>query len=222
VASTLVRPYINALRDTAIASCVVREKNQYRLFFSGGAALYVTFIGNKVAGLMPIDLTNPVTAVCSNEAANGVEEIYFGSTNGFVYQMEKGTSHDGEALAWSASLAYNHFGSPLQIKQYRKLRVEASGEGYAEFSLSYNVGYGTTDLPQGVSTQVTTNLTSTVWDSFVWDQFYWDGQALVPAEADLDGTAENISLVFAGSSDEFDPITLNGAIVSFTARRLLR
>jgi hypothetical protein len=222
VISDDVRPYLSALKDTAIASCVVRDKNQYRLFFSGGAALYVTFIGSKVAGLMPISLSHSVNCVCSQEAATGAEEIFFGSTDGFVYQMEKGTSHDGDALAWSASLAFNHFGSPLQLKQFRKVTVEASGEGYCVFSLSYNVGYATVDLPQGVSTEVATTLTSAVWDSFVWDQFYWDGQSLVPAETTLDGTAENISLVFAGSSDEYEPITLNGAIISFSPRRLTR
>lgn len=220
--SSDIRPYINSLRNTAIASCVVREKDQYRLFFSGGAAVYVTFIGNRVAGLMPISLSHPPTCVCSQEAATGVEEIYFGSSNGYVYQMEKGTSHDGDALAWSATLAFNHFGSPLQLKQYRKVSVEASGEGYCVFSLSYNVGYATAELDQGVSAEITTTLNATVWDSFVWDQFYWDGQSLVPAEAHLDGTAENISLVFAGQSDEYEPITLNGAIVSYTPRRLTR
>jgi hypothetical protein len=171
---------------------------------------------------MPVTLPNPVTAVCSLEANSGIEEIYFGSTNGMVYQMEKGTSHDGDPLSWSATLAYNHFGSPLMLKQFRKLSVEASGEGYAVFSMAYNVGFGTTDLPQGVSTEITTTLTSAVWDSFTWDQFYWDGQALVPAQTTLDGTAENISVVFAGSSDEYEPITLNGAIVSYTPRRLTR
>jgi hypothetical protein len=222
VVSDKVRPYINLYKDNASASCVVRDKNQYRLFFSGGTALYVTFVGSKVAGLMPITLTHPVVAICSQEAASGIEEIYFGSSNGMVYQMEKGTSHDGDALSWSATLAYNHFGSPLQLKQFRKLSVEASGEGYAVFSMSYNVGYGTTDLPQGISTEVTTTLTTAMWDSFIWDQFYWDGSALVPAQTTLDGTAENISLIFAGSSDEHEPITLNGAIVNFTPRRLTR
>jgi hypothetical protein len=220
--SAPVRPYVNALRSSAVASCAVREKNQYRLFFSGGDALYVTFIGGKVAGLMPVTLTDAVTCICSLEAADGVEEIFFGSDNGMVYQMEKGTSHDGEALAWSAELAYNHFGSPLQLKQFRKAVVEVSGEGYCVFSMAANIAYGSTNVPQGATSTITTSLNPAVWDSFTWDAFFWDGVTLTPSEADLDGTAENISLIFSGNSDEFSPITLNGAIVSFTPRRLLR
>lgn len=220
--SDRVRPFIQALRSTANASCVVREKNQYRLFFSGGDALYVTFIGGKLAGCMPISLTNAVTCICSLEGSDGVEEIYFGSTNGMVYQMDKGTSHDGSAIDWSAELAYNHFGSPRQLKQFRKAVVEVSGSGYHVFTMSYQLGYGTTDLPSPADTSVTTNLDDANWDDGNWDSMFWDGQTLTPSESDLDGVAENISLIFSGSSDEFQPITLNGAICDFAARRQLR
>lgn len=220
--SALVRPYVKALRDSAIASCVVREKNQYRLFFSGGAALYVSFSGNKVAGLMPVSMEHPVSCICSLEAADGQEEIFFGSTDGYVYQMDKGTSMDGGDIAYSGQLTFNHFGGPRQLKQYRKAVLEVSGEGYAEFSLGYTLGYGTTDLPQGDAVDITTALSATTWDSFTWDQFFWDGITLLPAQADLDGTAENISLAFSGSSDEFDPITFNGAVIDYTPRRQLR
>jgi hypothetical protein len=220
--SDRVRSFVQALRSTAIASCIVREKNQYRLFFSGGDALYTTFIGGKVAGLMPISLPNPVACVCSLEGSDGIEEVYFGSTNGMVYQMEKGTSHDGEAITWSAELAYNHFGSPRQLKQFRKVVAEVAGNAYHVFSISYSLGYGSTELPEVAATSVTPSLSGTNWDSGNWDTVYWDGLTLTPSESDLDGVAENISLIFSGSSDEFEPITLNGAIVDYTTRRPLR
>jgi hypothetical protein len=107
----------------------------------------------------------------------------------------------------------------MQLKTFLKAVLEVSGTGYAEFTMAFNVGYGTTELPQAVTTSVTSNLSATEWDDFTWDQFYWDGQTLTPSEADLDGTAENIALAFSGSSDAFDPITLNGAIVSYRPRR---
>lgn len=220
--SALMDPYINALRSSAIASCVVREKGQYRLFFSGGAALYITFIEGKLAGMMPITLEDNPTCACSLESSTGEEVIYFGADNGMVYQMEKGTSYDGDAINANVELAFNHFGSPRQLKQFRKAVAEVSGSGYCEFSMSSQIGYGSTLIPQGRTDTVTNELSATNWDSFVWDQFFWDGRTLLPSEAHLDGTAENISLVFASNSDEFEPFTLNGAIVDFTPRRALR
>lgn len=220
--SANVRPFIESVRATAIASCVVREKNQYRIFFSGGAALYVTFAGNKVAGLMPMSLSHPVACICSMEAGTGQEEIFFGSTDGYVYQMERGTSQDGDPIDWYAELAYNHFGSPRQLKTWRKAVVEVSGEGYASFFIGYSMAFGSIDIPQGDATAILAPLSVSRWDDFTWDEFFWDGQSLMPAERDLDGTSENVSLVFSGSSDEYQSMTLNGAIVDFTSRRALR
>jgi hypothetical protein len=220
--SALMEPYLNALRSSAIASCVVREKGQYRLFFSAGGALFVTFIKGKLAGMMPIALQHNPTCACSLESSSGEEEIFFGADNGFVYQMERGTSFDGDAINANAELAFNHFGSPRQLKQFRKVVVEVSGEGYCAFSVSSQIGYGSTLIPQGRTTDVTNSLSATVWDAFVWDEFFWDGQTLQPSEADLDGTAENISLVFSSNSDEYESFTLNGAMCDFTPRRALR
>lgn len=220
--SEKINPYLKDLRDTSIASCVVREKNQYRLFFSGGDAIYMTFQGAKVAALMPITLTHPVTCICSQEDGSGVEAIYFGSTDGMVYQAEKGTSFDGGDIDHAIEIAYHHLGSPRQIKHFHKAVVEVSGSTYCGFSVGYSLGYGSTEIPQPSNTSVTSNLAAASWDSFVWDSFFWDGQTLIPSEVDLDGDAENISLVFAGASDEYDSFTLNGAVISYSNRRGLR
>lgn len=220
--SSRVNKYLKSIRETAQASCVVREKNQYRLFSAEGAGLYVTFIGNKLAGLMPVTLPDSVECICSQEANSGVEEVYFGSDNGFVYQMEKGTSFDGEPIQWSFELAYNNFGSPRQIKTFRKAAIEITGESYCEFNASYVVSYGTASEPQGSAVAVVTTLGQSAWDVVSWDQFFWDGQTLIPAEMELDGDAENISLTFAGNSDEFASFTLAGAMLSYTPRRTMR
>ena len=220
--SRKVDPTLRDLIDSANASCTVREKNQYRLFFSGGSALYVTFEGTKLSGIMPVSLTNPVTCIASQENTGGVEEIYFGSTNGMVYQMERGTSFDGEVIDWNLQLSYNHFGSPRTLKQYKKAVLEISGSTYCEFDFSYLLGYGSTELSQPGTETITNNLSSSFWDSFVWDNFFWDGQNLLPSEIDIDGTAENVSLVFSGSSDEFDSFTMNGVSIDYIPRRRLR
>lgn len=220
--SRKVDPTLRDLMDTAIASCIVRDKNQYRLFFSGGDALYATFDGNKLSGMMPVSLTNPVTCICSQEAANGVEQIYFGSTNGMVYQMDVGTSFDGEAIDWNLQLSYNHFGNPRLLKQYRKAAIEIFGSSYCEFDFSYSLAYSSTEVSQPGTTTTTNNLSASYWDNFYWDNFYWDGRNLLPSEVDMDGIGENVSLIFSGSSDEFDTFTLGGASIVFTPRRMLR
>lgn len=222
IVSQGITPYLDDLIDSASASCVCRKKNQYRLFFEGGGGVYMTFKDAKINGMTTIDLTDEVTCISSMEGASGKEEIYFGSDNGMVYQMDIGTSFDGAAIAWSMELAYNHLGSPRQLKTYRTASTEVTGSGYAEFSFGYSIGYGSTEYASPTNVSNATNLSGTNWDSFTWDQFFWDGRTLSPSDCDITGTAENISLIFAGSSDEFEPFVLAGEILHYTMRRLLR
>jgi hypothetical protein len=99
----------------------------------------MTFKGNKIMGMTPITLPNSVTCISSAEGAGGNEEIYFGSTDGYVYQMERGTSFDGAAITWSAELAFNHIGTPRQLKTFRKAVTEVTGSGYCEFSFTHSL-----------------------------------------------------------------------------------
>lgn len=232
IASQKITPLLNDLIATASASCICRKKNQYRLFFSGGDAVYVTFGKNSTTpygatmigamGMTSITLPDTVTCICSLEGASNKEEMYFGSSDGFVYQMDIGTSFDGDAINWRAELAFNHFGSPRQLKTFRKGVTEITGSGYAEFNFGYSVAYGSQEYDASMNSTLTSELAASKWDAFTWDQFFWDGRTLSPSEADINGTAENIALIFSGSSDEFQPFTLNGEIIHYTPRRLLR
>jgi hypothetical protein len=233
VASQKIELSLQDLIASACDSMVVRRKNQYRIFFSGGQAVYMTLStgigpggtaqpGVAINGFTTVTLPNPVTCSVSGIGSGGSEELYFGSTDGFVYQMDKGTSFDGADISWSATLTFNHFGGPRQLKQFRKGVVEVTGSSYASFSASYTIGYGSTEYDSSPTTTVSSNLSNTSWDSFTWDQFFWDGRTLAPSEFDLTGTAENISLHFSGSSAEYRQFTLNSAILHYSNRRLLR
>jgi hypothetical protein len=221
--SDLVAPYLSDKIPLASASCTVRKKNQYRLFFSTGEAVYVTFSGDKILGIAPIFMVDPVACISSAEGASGLEEVYFGSNDGFVYQMEVGTSFDGENIDANVLLSFNHFGGPRQLKRFRKTAIDVAAVGYAEFNFSTSLAYGSQEFAQSAISALQPGSSSAAfWDQFIWDQFYWDGQALSPAEADTVGTAENISLIFTSSSDEYDPFTLNSAVMHFSPLRLLR
>jgi hypothetical protein len=223
VISSRITTSLIDLIPSVIASCIVREKNQYRLFFSGGASFWLTFAGRKLMGITQIDMTDAVTCIASQEGSGGREEIYFGSTDGFVYQMDKGTSFDGDEIPWNMNLAYNNLQMPRQLKSFTKAVVEIEGTSYAEFGFAYSMGYGSTEFatPDTVTTE--SALSGSVnWDSFTWDAFTWDGVSLAPSESDVTGTSENISLYFGGSSDEFAQFTLSGAILHYKPRREMR
>lgn len=218
----LVRPFILSKINRSVGSIIVRSRNQYRLFFSDGTGLHITFDNNKVTGIMPIELAHTMSCMASFESNSGEEFIYAGDTNGYVYRMDKGTSFDGADINAYINLAFSFMKNPRIKKRFRKAVYEVSGGNYAEVQASYELGYASVEIEQGTNTDISTPFSSFYWDSFVWDEFYWDGRNLLPAEQDLTGTAENISLILRSLSDYFEPFTINSAIIHYTNRRLLR
>lgn len=209
-------------KTSAVASSICREKSQYRLFFTNYRAFYVTVVGSKVIGIMPMKFPDIVRCTWSAETNAGEEVMFFGSDDGYVYQMDKGTSFDGDAIEFFLELPYNFFGSPRVDKSYFDATIENAGEGYAAFSFGYSLGYGTTDLPQPGNQSVTTSFATVYWDAFTWDDFYWDGKTLYPNVLQMDGMAENVSLVVRGSSDYYAPLKFTAAIVNYAPRQPLR
>ena len=221
--SALIRPWLNVQRTKAVASCVVRDKNQYRLFFSDQYALYVTMNGRKVVGMMPVLLAHVPTCAWSDEESDGSETVWFGASNGKVYQMEKGTSFDGDAIEHYLHLVYNFSRSPDVLKDYKKCVLEVTGTGYAAWQFSFSLGYGSSNLEQPGTQSAITSLSPLYWDSsgVVWDALFWDGQSLVPESMPMEGSAENMSIILQGSSDYHSAIRFSGARVQYIPRRLI-
>lgn len=220
--SKLVQTWLNTKRTLITASCVMRDKNQYRLFFSDGSALFVTLDNGKVVGMMPQLFDHEVRCCCSLEMNDGSEAAFFGSDDGYVYQMERGPNFDGGDIEAYLHLIFNASGNHRQQKRYRGCTLEVSGGGYAEINFSYELGYGSTAIEQPGTQALTAPLTSVNWDNFTWDSFYWDGRTLLPSEADMVGTAENVSLRLRSESKYFEPVRISGATLLYSPRRQLR
>ena len=214
--------WLNARRTLFNTSCVSRTKDQYRMFFGDKYALYFTFYGNKLRGAMPMLFSHVVKCVWSGEKNDGSEAIFFGSDNGYVYQMEKGTSHDGGNIHAYFKLVFNSARSVRQMKRYKSAMFEVSGEGYAEFDFSYELGYGSSEIVQPSSSAAVVDLSVPLWDNFIWDNFTWDGRSLLPSVLDMEGSAENVSLIINSNSDYFAATRFSGAVIHYTPRRGLR
>lgn len=220
--SDKARRLINSLRTRSSASCIARDKNQYRLFFSTGDAIYLTVAGNKVVGLMPQVFQHPVRCICSQEMNDGSEAMFFGGDDGVVYQLDKGTSFDGDAINASLDLVYDFQKSPRTRKRYRDLTVEITGTGYAAITFSYALGYANSAIAQAANSTVTPEISDALWDTGTWDTGTWDGATLLPSSFTIDGEAENIAFSFRTASDYFDSHTFTGLLTHYTPRKELR
>jgi hypothetical protein len=217
-----LRPFIADRRNLATASGVSREKGQYRIFFSDGYGLYVTLANGSFMGAMPVQFPNAVACMSEGQRADGAETAFFGSTNGYVYRLDAGTSFDGFEIAANMTLVFNAIGSPRLLKRFRKASLEITGTSYADFYFNYDLAYATTDIGQDTQTLYSSSLVSSYWDTSYWDFFVWDSRTLAPSEVEVNGTAENIALKIASNSPYFQPFTINSAILHYTPRRGIR
>lgn len=220
--SSRIQSWLRTKRTIAVSSCIARDKNQYRLFFSDKTGIYVTTEGVKIVGIMPVVFPDVVECAASLEQNNGTEVMMFGSSDGKVHQLDKGTSFDGEPIEAYIKLHYLFSKSIRWLKSYKGITLEAQGEGYSSFNLATELGYNSSDIPQSSLQTETLNFSSLSWDAFVWDAFVWDGVTLGPSNLKLEGTAENISIIIRKNSDMFTPISLAGAMLRFVFRRQLR
>jgi hypothetical protein len=220
--SQQMNPFIVQERARAISSCIVREKSQYRVFFSDGLALYLSFVNGKIIGLMPINLNVQVACICSLKSSNNDELIFFGDDEGMVYQMDKGNNFDGDSIPSYIHLAFSAFRSPRIKKAWKRGTLEMNGTGYFELELSSSLGWGSADIATTPAYNVGIALKEAVWDQFVWDQFFWDGQNEGPTVFELNGSSENISLRLMSEGDCFAPFTVSSVLYHYLMRRQLR
>lgn len=219
-----VQDYLESKRALVSASCIHKTKSQYRLFFSDGSGLYLTIVNSKPIGSIPVLFSNPVSCVYNGQQSNGTEVIYFGSTNGMVYQMDRGSSFDGAAIDHHLVPNWANMNSPRILKSYRKACLAIQGTSYAEVDFAYKRGYGSLEYEQQAAINYPSSFQGEPrWDSGIqWDAFVWDGSTLGPSEIELSGDGENIQGRLSGSSDYIYPFTVSSLIISYIFRRSIK
>ena len=209
-------------RNGVIASTVSRDLSQYRLFFTNDHGIYITMIGRKVIGIMPVLFPDTVRCTGGGLMADNTEALFFGSDDGMVHQMDKGTSFDGDAIEAFINLAYNFSQGVRTVKKYRDGALEVSGDGYAAFNFGYSLGYGSTAILQPADQSIVTSFVAGHWDVGSWEIGQWDGTTLLPSTFELSGESENISLAVVSNSDIYESFTLSGGLIHYSNRREMR
>ena len=210
-----------AVGDLPTASCRVRSKDIYRVFWSDGYGLSV-FMGKKRPEVMPIDLGVGVTCICSAETEDTSEKIWFGSDDGFVYQMDRGRSFDGAAIGYYLRLPFHHINAPNMLKRWHRVSVEYDSSGPFTLRIAGEIDNADPDEPSLAEQNITGYGGGAFWESGVWDQFYWSAPIDGDLTAYIDGVGKNMSLLFGGEQADEEPHILQGLTLFYSMRGMLR
>lgn len=225
-----LRPFIVDKRTRVSCACLNREKSQYRVFFNDGFGLYLTVVNGQYLGGIPVyypikdGALNGVNVCWEGELTTGEEVTFVGGVDGYVYELDKGTSFDGAPINAHITLNFAASGNSRILKRYRKASLEVQGTTYSGFDFGYQVGYGADKYDVIQNRTYYSDFSTSKWDAgYTWDSgVYWDGRTLIPSEIQMVGTGENVSATIACNNSYSGSFTVNSLILHYTPRRGLR
>jgi hypothetical protein len=124
-----------------VASLRIKAKDQYRLFWNDGTGLAV-YIGRKEPETLPFKVPIEVFCACSGEVVPGQgDRLFVGCQDGFVYELNRGTSFDGEPIKSYIRLPFNAAGSPSQNTRWTKATFEIDSPDPITIGVAFDVDY---------------------------------------------------------------------------------
>jgi hypothetical protein len=148
VASRPIQSQVKVLveSNTNFSSCVVRAKNQYRLFGysdsrsreSSSGVLATQFADQTAEGMAWAETRGIMSYVADSVYSNldGREVIIFASRDGYVYRMEAGNSFDGEPIRAFFYTPFWAVTDPRIRKTFYKLTTYLDASGSIEGSVT--------------------------------------------------------------------------------------
>ena len=216
----LLTDLANNINSYIISSVVIREKSQYRLFYTD-----TSVSGNQQRGIIGTLRPNgfewgetrgiEVTEIGSAFNQNGVEKYYHGSTAGYVYNHDTGNNFDGSSILARYATPNYDYGDLGTLKTLHFVKVSASAEGVVEPDVQVRFDYGNTDTPQPPNPfdLGTINPPAIFGDGiFATTVFGGGNNPLIRVPLQGSGHSNNFTFI---SDDTKPPYTINGLYVDF-------
>lgn len=230
VISRAIQPVMTTKVNSAKASVTAKFKNQYRLFFDDGSGVILHARGGSKSGieLMYFEYTTSdmfINAAFSYISEDSKERVFGCGSDGYVYELDRGTSHDGEPFHRAFMTVFNTSRSPRDRKRYRRCVLHYRAANTATINIGYDLSFGNLDPSYGSSVSMTAiqaqiaKGAGAVWDLFNWDNFTWDESYAQELNIDTPGTGVSLAIIVAGESAKDEPYTLHTAILHYLPGR---
>lgn len=222
-----IQPLIDQKRGMEISSCVIRNNNQYWLLFNDGSGIVMQVVQSSNANAPTIGpamsfdygTDRVMNVIDSFIDVDGVDRVLAGATDGFVYELNKGTTLDGDSMRFNLMLHFNHSRSLRIRKNYRRTVFHVEAQGYAEFKVGYDLGFGKRGIRQSRLQDQAISGKGGFWDSFVWTEFVWDTPMVEELNVYTPGNGDSIALIVAGDSEITEQFTLQTCIPQYKINR---
>jgi hypothetical protein len=219
--SELIQPLVEDLLVNAkvTTSHLIKDENIYRCYFDDGRAVSIGFDQHNVAGHMVLQY--PFIANCSHsgEDGNGNERIFVGTMDGDVFELETGTSFNGEEInAFIRTVLYPSQ-TPGKFKRYSHIRLDGTFRGSLTMAGRVEFDYDDPDYNLGAELDFSNDSAGGYWDDMIFDNFIWDKTKSGNPQVKLEGEGTNCSIYLYTSSATDKIHTIRGISLQWQARR---
>ena len=203
-------------KQDVTTSLVEKQVGQYRLFFNDGTSIWWCFKSDgELKGATYVEWPKPVLIACEGEDKNGAIVKYFASTDGYVYQMDKGTSFNGEEIETELFTSYFHYGTPRNWKTFRRMEFEITANRGTKFAVRPVYNYDSSKVPETQWWSPQTSGFSGIWGLDEWGEMIWGGAVIQTGVHYTRGVGRNMSIEMRTVSKYLEEHIIHNCIVDF-------
>ena len=206
-----------------ISSCILRTKAQYRLFYSTAGASTATSKGiigtlTQTGFQWSETLGIQAPALTSGFNSDGIEKIYHGDNNGYVYTHDSGNAFYSAGTALDIEAKYKtpnfDFGDAGTRKTLKYVKISMTPEGSIEPSLRVRYDYEDTDIPQPTQVAIENILLPSIFGSGIFgtSQFGGSSDPMIRQTVTGSGHAANLRIY---SKDQKAAYSINGMYIDY-------
>lgn len=227
--SLKVRPLLSQYEDDNLIAGSVYDNDHgvYRLYMRDGKQFVMSYDGKTAGSIILNDYKNRIHCVCQGKFF--YDRVFFaGGEDGYVYQLEKGNSLNGDVIPMSLQTVYDHFlgdNPPMNVDTYKtfnKIRVLIDSPDELIIQLNIDTSFG--NSPPNLTSQKDGAISSGggVWDVSKWNEFVWSGSQVAEDERYIDAIGHNLSTYMYSETKFTRPYVIQGIVYQFMVRGQLR
>ena len=224
--SQAIQPIINEILNTTglqFSSVVIRDKSQYRMFYSadtqstaGSKGIIGTLRPNGFEWSETLGIQAP--SITSGFDSSGVEKFYHGDRDGYIYNHDTGSSFNPAGTATNVEAEYQSpdfdYGDLGTLKTLDYAKIAFTPEGDSQPTLRVRFDYDSLDTPQPTDIVLTEIPEPAIFGSAIFgtQKFGASEQPLVRQSLTGSGHS-NFFKIF--SADTNAPYAINGIYVTY-------
>ena len=222
--SRFIQPYVDEVREDVCASAIDRKRGLYYLFTDSGRGIVGAFYEDQPLGFCRLKMGINVTSACSGEI-NGEERVFVGADDGFVYELQKGTTFDGSAVEAILAFPYYHYNTPRKVKRFRKVVVDCYADsGTISFDAKPSWDFRSPRRYKHPVRNISVSSGASSWGSgWKWgDGTAWGGTPNATADIPVYGQGTHMGVTLSWNASYEQACTVRGIKAHYTTRKLKR